>query len=209
MKPDDRDAILYAFAIEPHHDRATFERYLRQYPELAEDLIDIVSERRLRETVRQTASETVSEVVNDPNCEAAWAQLVAASHRTEGSQEVDPFAHFRGKAFVSLAAALDVPRSILAAIRDGLVVTSSLPNSLVERMARAMELRSRDLIEHLTNAQRSLQGRAFKSDTKPTQQEKTTFAELVRNTTMTLEQRDRLLKDCETDGLDGGKPSKG
>jgi hypothetical protein len=205
MKPSDRDAILYAFAIEPHQDRETLERYLRQYPELAEDLIDIISERRLRET----ASLTASDVVDDPKCETAWEQLAASSHRTEASQGVDPFARFRGKAFASLAASLELPRSILAAIRDGLVIGSSVPKSFVDRMARAMEVRSSDLMDYLANTQRPLQGRTFKSDTKPTQQKKTTFAELVRNTTVTSEQRDRLLKDCETDGLNGGKPSKG
>lgn len=43
----DRDHILYAFAIEPTHDRATLERYLRLYPDAAEDLIDLSLELRL------------------------------------------------------------------------------------------------------------------------------------------------------------------
>ena len=43
-RPTDREAILYAFAVEANHDRNTLERYLKEYPELTADLIDLTSE---------------------------------------------------------------------------------------------------------------------------------------------------------------------
>lgn len=39
--------VLYAFSVEPKHDRQTLENYLRRYPELAEELIDLSHELRL------------------------------------------------------------------------------------------------------------------------------------------------------------------
>jgi hypothetical protein len=42
-----RDDILYAFSIEPTHDRETLERYLNKYPELTDDLIDLSHELRI------------------------------------------------------------------------------------------------------------------------------------------------------------------
>ena len=48
-KPIDKESVLYAFAVEANHDRGTLERYLRGYPELAEELIDLSSELRMGE----------------------------------------------------------------------------------------------------------------------------------------------------------------
>jgi hypothetical protein len=39
-----REDLLEQFAMEPEHDRETLERYLRRYPHLAGDLIDLSSE---------------------------------------------------------------------------------------------------------------------------------------------------------------------
>jgi hypothetical protein len=39
--------VLFAFSVEPQHDRQTLENYLRRYPELAEELIDLSHEFRL------------------------------------------------------------------------------------------------------------------------------------------------------------------
>ena len=39
--------VLFAFSVEPKHDRQTLENYLRHYPELAEELIDLSHELRL------------------------------------------------------------------------------------------------------------------------------------------------------------------
>lgn len=41
------DDILFAFSVEPQHDRQTLENYLRRYPELAVELIDLSHELRL------------------------------------------------------------------------------------------------------------------------------------------------------------------
>ena len=53
---DEREAILYAFAVEAKHDRTTFERYLRQYPELSQELTDLLSEIRLDEAAGTNAA---------------------------------------------------------------------------------------------------------------------------------------------------------
>jgi hypothetical protein len=38
---DEIEDILYGFAVEPTHDRQTLEKYLRDHPILAADLIDL------------------------------------------------------------------------------------------------------------------------------------------------------------------------
>ena len=36
--------VLDAFAVEPRHDRETLERYIREYPQFASELIDLSRE---------------------------------------------------------------------------------------------------------------------------------------------------------------------
>ena len=57
---DERETILYAFAVEAKHDRTTFERYLRQYPELSQDLTDLLSEIRLDEAAGTNAADSTT-----------------------------------------------------------------------------------------------------------------------------------------------------
>lgn len=71
---NDREAILYAFAIEASHDRETLERYLRQYPELAGDLIDLASEIRLGEAFGPSPTSATA----DTGAEAARKDFLAA-----------------------------------------------------------------------------------------------------------------------------------
>src|SRR4029077_16348078 len=87
--PADREAILYAFATEASHDRSTLERYLKQYPELAEELIDLSSELRLGAPV---GSHPASDEA-DPRLEAAWKEFLGCKPQPAASAgAVDLFA---------------------------------------------------------------------------------------------------------------------
>jgi hypothetical protein len=199
-KPNDLEAILYAFAVESNHDRSTLERYLKQYPELAEELIDLSSELRLGEALGPSpASKTA-----DTGWEAAWQDFLACKPREAFSQRtVDLFALFRGEAFVRLADALNVPRSFLTAFRDGLVTVSSIPERFVQRFAQATNASVESVRECFARARPTALGaRAFKSEEKPSHQGQKTFREFVQSTEMTEEQRQLLLQDCNDDGLD-------
>lgn len=197
-KPDDREAILYAFATEPSHGRDTLGRYLKQYPALAEELIDLASELRLGEAVGPPPAGAA----DDPGLEAAWQDFLGCEPQQAcASEPVNPFARFRGAAFVGLAQALNVPRSFLTAFRDGLVEPSSVPDRFVRRLARATDSGVDSVRAHLARPQPAPLGLAFKSDGKPSRQGQTTFRELVRDTPMTDEQRQPLLLDCADDGL--------
>jgi hypothetical protein len=196
--PDDRDAVLYAFAIEPSHGRDTLERYLKQHPTLAEELIDLASELRLGEAVAPPPAGAVA----DPGLEAAWQDFLGCKPQAaQAGEPANPFARFRGAAFVGLAQALNVPRSFLTALRDGLVEPSSVPGPFVRRLAQAMDSGIESVRAHLERPQETPLGLAFKSDGKPEHKGKTTFRDLVRDTPMTDEQRRPLLQDLADDGL--------
>lgn len=93
MTPIDKDAVLDAFAAEPVHDRNTLERYVSEYPELTEELIDLAAELRLS-TEFAGAEEGV---INDPKLETAWENFLAAGPKPAVTTAVvDPFAQFKG-----------------------------------------------------------------------------------------------------------------
>src|SRR4051794_1722976 len=117
-KPTDREAVLYAFAVEPSHDQDTLERYLTEYPGLAEDLIDLTSELRLSEALAASPAGAAA----DPGAEAAWQAFVACKPQEACREKApNPFARFKGEAFATLTDAMNVPRSFLTPFRDGLV----------------------------------------------------------------------------------------
>lgn len=200
---DEREAILYAFAVEAKHDRTTFERYLRQYPELSQELTDLLSELRLDEAAlhaRDTATRDWS---------ASWQRFRACKPNPATiAVAVSPFERFRGAAFVSLARTLNVSRSFLTAFRDGLVVASSIPDSFVSRFANATGLTIEAVRRFFSQPPTVLLGRQFKADNTPAHQGQKTFEELVRASDMTEVQRRMLLEDDHDHGLDRGKPTE-
>ncbi len=196
--PHDPEAILDAFAVEATHDWSTLDRYLRQYPELTEELIDLSSELRLANAPGKPAGGTVA----DPGLEAAWQEFLGCKRQAVPSNEVvNPFVRCKGAAFVQLAAALNVPRSFLTAFRDGLVTATSIPEPFTRRFADATSLSVESARDYFVQAQPGLAALAFKSDVKPSHQGQKTFRELVLATEMTDEQRQLLLRDCDADGL--------
>jgi len=196
--PNDPEAILYAFAVEPTQDRKTLERYLRQFPELAEELIDLASELRFSEVTNPASVDSII----DSGSQAAWEEFIGCEPKVASAVgAVDLFATFRGAAFVGLAQALNVPRSFLTGLRDGLVTATSVPERFVHRLAREMSVSVELIREHFAHPRTALVARAFKSDDKPSHQGQISFRELIQNTEMTDEQRQILIQDCDGDGL--------
>ncbi len=194
MTPIDKDAVLDAFAAEPVHDRNTLERYVSEYPELAEELIDLAAELRL--SAEFTGAEEGA--ISDPKLETAWENFLAAGPKPSvTTAAVDPFARFKGGAFATLAGKLDVPRSLLTAVRDRLVVPSSVPSGFVRRFAEATGTTVEAVRVYLAQDSQAPLGLAFKSDQKPSQQGRVTFRQLVENTEMGESQRLFLLRECE------------
>lgn len=194
MTPIDRDAVLDAFAAESVHDRSTLERYVREYPDLVEDLIDLASELRLSADL----AEAQEGIISDPKLNTAWENFLAAGPKPVATTvAVDPFAQFKGAAFASLAGKLDIPRSILTAVRDRLIVPASVPSGFLRRFAEATGTPFEAVNTYLAQDSQAPLGLAFKSDQKPSQQGQATFRQLVESTEMSESQRVLLLRECE------------
>ena len=195
-KPNDKEAILYAFTLEAADSKGVLERYLKKYPELAEDLVDLASELRLGEVLETSSTNPIP----DPGGEAAWKEFLACKPEAAPAAVQNPFARLKGEAFVKLAEALNVPRSFLTAFRDGLVVATSIPEKFIRRFAKAASESIESVRYCFSNPQPI--ALEFKSDGKPARQGQKTFRELVESTEMTEEQRQLLLGDLGDNGRD-------
>lgn len=194
--PKDRESILYAFALEEDRDQGTLDRYLAQYPELAEELIDLAFELRLAAAQSQAPGEF--ELNADTGMQSAWNEFVGC-----GQSEAKParagtlLSKFRGQAFADLSSRLKVPRSILAALRDRLVEPLSVPEQFLRRFAEAAGATLQEVREYLSHPPLVIETAQFKADKKPSAQGQVTFRQLVENTEMSDELRKELLQGCD------------
>lgn len=199
--PKLKEDVLYAFAVEPRHDRETLERYLRQHPGFAEDLIDLSYELRLSENLGCSKIE----VEPDPGCQSAWEQFVAcAAQKSKEATAGNPFAQFKDQAFADLADALKMPRSLLTALRDRLPDPTSIPDRTIRRLAHSLSSTIDAVRQYLALPPAVIGSLQFKADKKPSQQGRVSFETLVQNSEMTDEQRETLLQDWDDDGPDRG-----
>jgi hypothetical protein len=182
-EPDTTDVLL-AFAVEPSHDRATLERYLKLYPQHAVDLIDLLSELRQAPSPRSAVKD------NDAAAKKAWDEFARTTPRAEGMTSLsDPFAAFHGVAFAGLAKTLRVPRSILIALRDRLVIAKSIPPPFFARLLRATRSTAEEFSRYLDLPPMVAPAASYKSDQKPEASAKVSFEQLLDNSGVTADQK--------------------
>lgn len=115
-----REDVLDAFSVELRPDGETLERYLRAYPDYAEDLVDLS-----RELSRDLCDDEAPLSVEDRALiDAAWRR-----HAADPAPKVvaDPFAALSTDDLREVARQLDVPRQIVTAFRERRVILSSVP----------------------------------------------------------------------------------
>ena len=186
--------VLFAFSVEPRHDRQTLERYLKSYPQFADDLLDLSHELRISASLGP--ADVLAE--DEASFQAAWQQYSAVAPQGVPSASVgDLFNRFKGKTFVALAEALLIPRSVLVALRDRLVVPSSIPTGFIRRFAQAAGATVDSVQQYLTLPPITSAAANFKADQKPETQAQVTFEALLAQSNLTAEQTAALQKDIE------------
>lgn len=186
--------VLFAFSVEPHHDKQTLERYLKNYPQFADDLVDLSHELR----VAASFGPGGVPLEDEASVEAAWRQYTAIVPPSATTAPVwTLFDRLKGKTFVTLAESLQVPRSVLVALRDRLVVPSSIPQGFVRRLARTANVTAETVQEYLSLPPVTSAAVNFKADQKPATQSQVTFETLLSQSNLTEEQVAALQQDLE------------
>lgn len=181
------DKVLFAFSVEPTHDLATLERYLRRYPQFAAGLIDCSIELE-----HNPGAVEVSKTVT-PASAAAWDRFQTAMGM-EISPAVNPFARLSSEAFKAVAAELHMNVLLLMRLRDRAVKFATIPAPLVRMLAGKLGVGT-DGMENYLGSMPALDGGnlQFKSAAKPSPMPQIDFAEAVRTSQLTDEQQQQLL----------------
>ena len=176
--------VLGAFSVELDQSKETLERYLAEYPQYAEEIVDLSFE--LSKPVNEddapwTASE-LSEI------DVAWQ-----THGKAAVQIVNPFEGLAVDKLRQIALALDVPRTVLVAFRERQVIIASVPKRFLKMLAAALEKPVELLMAFAQSVAPVPASRSYKSDAKPQAVEQITFEQLLIQAQVSEAKRQELL----------------
>jgi hypothetical protein len=205
-----REDILDNFSMESDSGHATLERYLRDYPQYAPELINLWHELAQVENEDET-----------PLSDADWALINRAwlQHVEAAPDIVDPFSNLSATEQKDLARNLDVPRQVISslstlsvseqrelalrlevprqvitAFRECKVEIASVPNPFLERFASALNSTVEMLRNVLAQPPASELVRSYKADDRPEVQTPVTFEQLLIDADVPQEKRVLLMK---------------
>ena len=172
-KPIDLDEVLESFMLEEVIDLATLNRYVNEYPQFATELIDLsreVSCMKGKPDYELTESDEL--LVRE-----AWA----AYSSTTPAAKADPLARLQPMELNKLASALQLPRQVLAALRERRVIVASMSAKFLDTLAKELRCSLSVLIEILSSPPAAEPAGSHKSDVKPQVAEKVDFARVLQD----------------------------
>jgi sugar-specific transcriptional regulator TrmB len=184
--PPSSDDVLEAFASEPDTGRTTLERYLRDFPEYAEAILDFSAEISNEVVIRKDAlSERERAII-----ETGWKKHIEAAPKPVA----DPFVVLSHVELANIAKILEIPRQVLTAFRDRVILTSSIPKHFAERLAAAIGSNIETMMAYLAMPPTLSMERSRKSDTKPKIADRKTFEDVLTDAGVSPEGRRKLIE---------------
>ena len=183
-KPLAIDDVLWAFTVEPNHDKQTFENHLREYPAYAAELADL-----LHQLTRTDLKQKELTDKDRLRIDEAWKQYSSSS----SVSHKNVFVNLSVPALRELAKFCDVPRQIISAFREQKVILSSTPKRFLTRLAEGLHTTIDQVKLSLTVPLQTTCVRSYKSDEKPIETEPATFEQLLIDAQVPAEKRAELM----------------
>jgi len=165
------DQVLELFALEPSIDGGALMRYLKKYPQFAEELVLFSNEIFL---VKNTEERKLT-AEDEEAIEAAWTRIQSGIVPVV----TDPFAHLPVQKVREIAQTLNVRRQVITAFRERTVEVTSVPKKFLKNLASLLNITTQHLQQSLTLPPQQL--RSFKAESKPTEAGKVTFERILRD----------------------------
>ena len=184
----DLDEVLERFMMEADQGSPTLQRYLRDYPQYAVQLIDLS---RMAATFEERSDTPLSGPALS-RIDAAWISYAAASPQAPSA---DPFQTLTGERGKAVAKRLGVPRQVITCFREHRVIAQTVPNPVVRMFADEFDLPPAHVIAAMSASVQASRGRMHKSDGKPGKLEPVSFEEILIGAGVSEQDRARLLAD--------------
>ena len=181
------DNVLESFLLD-FGAEGVLEHYLVAYPQFALELIDLA-----HEAPRETAD------LADPIAPAERAAIDAAVAKigqhwpAEAAGRHDLFAALRPADYGRLSEALDVPRQVIAAVRNRRAIPDTIPGGFMRRMASALGGSVDDLLFSM-GVSPALQP-SFKAVDRPQALEPVAFEQILIEARVSEERRREILAE--------------
>lgn len=185
------EEVFLAFSAEPTHDRMTLERYLSDYPEHAEMLVECSIEMMVDKT--RIAAEATSEAAVDQ----AWQRFKTIVTLSSDMSVVNPFAKLNQTDFKSLAKRLDVTNLLLVRLRDRAIEVATIPQRFIQRLTTELGSTAEAVTAYLSSPPGMVSSHKFRSAVKPVMIAQITFEQAIDTSHLTQPQQEALkaLKD--------------
>ena len=167
------EAVLDEFAMEEEMTPATLRQYIDRHPSLAASLLDLYHELRLQ--AAEAAEGSYAHQEAEPILEASDADAALAA--------------LSGGELRAVAKRLGLPRTFFMGFRDRRIEFATIPGRFVVNFARALRVRTDQLVSHLTTADLPAMRVAFRADEAPEIPPKIDFRSYMDAVGLTEEQR--------------------
>ena len=172
-KKEDVESVLESFLLEDEVDAGTLTSYLQRYPEFTTELTDLSRE--------IACTSDYPNYVASEGDDALIAQAWKIHADTAPPAKVDPLALLQPKELNKLASALQLPRQVLAALRERRVIVASMSAKFLDTLAEELACSVSALIEILSSPTAAEPAGSHKSDVKPQVAEKVDFARVLQD----------------------------
>ncbi len=180
------EEVILAFAVEPIHDHKTLERYLSEYPEYSEVLVDCSVEFRLDIDRRKSVADSKEAIV-----ENVWQRFQAAM-KVEDDVPANPFAKISLTTFKSLAKRLDISNLLLIRLRDRAIEPITIPKRFIEKIAAEMRVTSDTISDFLNSAPSLTLNNSFRTSSETKETTQISFQEAIEASQLTESQKNLL-----------------
>lgn len=180
------EEVILAFAIEPIHDHKTLERYLSEYPEYSEVLVDCSIEFRLDIDRRKSVADSKEE-----NVENAWQRFQVAM-KVENDVPVNLFAKISPTTFKSLVKRLDISNLFLIRLRDRAIEPITIPKCFIEKIAAEMRVTSDTVSNFLNSTPNLTLNNSFRTSSETKEITQISFQEAIETSQLTESQKNLL-----------------
>lgn len=192
-----QDVFQELLASGERPDAAALEAITRRYPQFAAEITDFAVEWVLQDELpaESPGEGDETEATAVPAAMRRVRERLAELTEAGGlrAAAVDPFAGLAPADLKRVGAHLGLDKTLVAKLRDRKIVAESIPGELCDLLAVQLEVPLPIVVAHLAGPATIHLAASFKATGKPAASTKETFAEAVRRSTLSDDDKSRWL----------------